>query len=70
MVGDRYGGDVQGAADEARDVQGAGFSTHQANPRGIDNNNNRIVTKWNGSLLNELHPHQISRQNINKCESY
>ena len=33
-------------------------------------NMNRIETKWNGSLLNELLPHQISRQNIKKCVSY
>ena len=28
---------------------------------------NRIENNWNGSLLNELLPHQISRQNIKKC---
>ena len=34
------------------------------------NDINRIETNWNGFLLSELLPHQISRQNIKKCGSY
>ena len=39
-------------------------------PVKFHNDINRIETNWNGSLLSELLPNQISRQNIKKRGSY